>query len=251
MNIAIFGKGVVGKATGAVFNDSVVYVDPEYGLDIDDFGPYHYAMLCIPTPGTKDGLDHNDLGQAILELKDKGFQGVLVIRSTCTPKFLEVASDLYHSVIYWPEFLRESTAGYDGAHPGVVVLGGTEYLRTTFKQKLQSLNHGGYSKWIDTDLATAAVIKLGLNTALAAKVSLFNSIYKIAESNNADWETVREGICSDWRIGHGQSAVPGPDGLFGFGGKCLPKDLTATVALDKNNVYLKSILSYNNEIRVE
>ena len=57
----------------------------------------------------------------------------------------------------------------------------------------------------------------------------------------------------DKRIGNSHLNVPGPDGDFGFGGHCFPKDLNALIYLTeslgaKNNI-LKSVLKTNNEVR--
>jgi UDPglucose 6-dehydrogenase len=38
----------------------------------------------------------------------------------------------------------------------------------------------------------------------------------------------------DQRIGDSHMRVPGPDGTFGFGGHCLPKDTEALLSLSKD-----------------
>ena len=59
-------------------------------------------------------------------------------------------------------------------------------------------------------------------------------------------------ILIDTRIGTHLN-VPGPDGDFGFGGHCFPKDLSALIYLtEKNgsiNNVLKSVNRTNNQIR--
>ena len=57
----------------------------------------------------------------------------------------------------------------------------------------------------------------------------------------------------DKRLGNSHFNVPGPDGDFGFGGHCFPKDLNALIFLsDKlgstNNI-LKSVLKTNDKVR--
>ena len=56
----------------------------------------------------------------------------------------------------------------------------------------------------------------------------------------------------DKRIGNSHLNVPGPDGDFGFGGHCFPKDLSALIYLTEklgttNNV-LKSARETNNKL---
>lgn len=246
MKVAIIGCGIVGSNTGKIFKD-VTYHDPFKGMVIEDFSEFHYAIIAVPTPGTDKGLDHTEMAKSVALLKEKKFNGVMIIRSTCQPDFL--ASVDYHSLVYWPEFLRERTAEYDCLNPHLVVLGGTNYLAGKLREDLESLNHGGTAKWAVTDIPTAAMIKIGLNSALSAKLAFFNSLYEASEKVGANWQMLRLSIGADPRIGVGQTEVPGPDGKMGFGGKCLPKDLTALSNLAKDNVFLKSILSYNKTVR--
>ena len=42
-----------------------------------------------------------------------------------------------------------------------------------------------------------------------------------------NYETVSNMVKCDTRIGSSHMAVPGPDGVFGFGGMCFPKDTAA------------------------
>ena len=87
------------------------------------------------------------------------------------------------------------------------------------------------------------------------KVSYANEIYKICENLDIDYDKVVEYAVHDERIGRSHLNIPGPDGDFGFGGHCLPKDLNALIHLAEKkglgldiNV-LKSILETNNKVR--
>lgn len=70
-------------------------------------------------------------------------------------------------------------------------------------------------------------VKLGLNSFFAVKVAYFNELYSLCANLGLNWEKVRAGILSDGRIAHAHTAVPGPDGKFGYGGTCLPKDVAS------------------------
>lgn len=246
----IVGKGVVGGATGKIFNDWVDFHDPYQGLIIDDFSHYCYAIICVPTPGIAGGLDYSFLEKSIESLKEKNFNGTMVIRSTCDPEWLNaVSNSLYTHIIYWPEFLRERTAVYEATHPSSIVLGGKSESLKEFEKYLRNKKHGYSAEWTLTDYTTASVIKLGLNYALASKIATFNSIYQICEKLNVDFNTVRDAIAEDFRIGFGQTDVPGPDGELGFGGKCLPKDLETFSKLDEKNIYINALRTYNKVLR--
>jgi len=56
----------------------------------------------------------------------------------------------------------------------------------------------------------------------------------------------------DPRIGTGHAQVPGPDGKFGFGGHCLPKDVNALLNMaykDTDTDFLESLLRVNGKYR--
>jgi UDPglucose 6-dehydrogenase len=64
-----------------------------------------------------------------------------------------------------------------------------------------------------------------------------------------------EGFSLDGRIGHSHLNVPGPDGKFGFGGSCFPKDVQAMIhfmsKLDIPANTLKGVWETNLEVRPE
>lgn len=250
MNNLIIGKGICGKATGIILQNKVDYHDPAKKLEINDTSEYCFAFVCVPTDGSSSGtLDYTSVDSTIEHLTNTGFRGLLVIRSTCDPVYLKHLQEVYNSTIYWPEFLREAHYEDDAVNPENVVIGGEAQYTQELVSLLKTSRHCSLCYWKPTDIVTASIIKLGLNSALAAKIAMFNSIKEVCEAQGADWETVRTTISNDSRIGDGQTMVPGPDKLRGFGGKCLPKDLSMFGKLAKENVYLNSILLYNNKIR--
>ena len=77
-------------------------------------------------------------------------------------------------------------------------------------------------------LEQAAFAKYVENTFLATKVTFFNEMYHIYnEMGFKDFDVMVDAICIDPRIGLSHTQVPGPDGKFGYGGHCLPKDVAA------------------------
>jgi UDP-glucose 6-dehydrogenase len=53
----------------------------------------------------------------------------------------------------------------------------------------------------------------------------------------------------DERLGKSHWAVPGPDGDFGFGGHCLPKDLSAIISEFDTMGLLESVKKVNDKVR--
>jgi UDPglucose 6-dehydrogenase len=81
--------------------------------------------------------------------------------------------------------------------------------------------------------AEAELLKYASNALFGVKVSFANEMSELAQGLGLDWESVRQALVLDPRIGDGHLAVPGPDGLSGFGGSCLPKDMAGLVAVAK------------------
>jgi UDPglucose 6-dehydrogenase len=55
-------------------------------------------------------------------------------------------------------------------------------------------------------------------------VTFFNGIYELAKKNHCDYENIKSGFLLSGYINEKHTFVPGPDGKFGYGGKCFPKD---------------------------
>ena len=108
---------------------------------------------------------------------------------------------------------------------------------------------------IHTDYETAELIKYMNNCFFATKVSFLNEMKMIADKCNADWSTAIEGFVRDGRIGHSHLSVPGPDGKYGFGGSCFPKDIQALISfsedLDLNLPTLQGAWNTNLIVRPE
>lgn len=249
MGTVIIGKGFVGEATGSILGEEPAWHDPAKGFHVTDFSLYTHAIVCVPTPPGYHGLDHDHVAESIRNLTDNGFSGILVIRSTCEPWFLKSLHMKHGSVLYWPEFLRERHAMEDSANPRQIIIGGDVNLATEWGKRLRRSGYGVGVEWTITDLCTASVIKLGINSALAAKVMMFNALHAACIRASADWETVRQAVGNDHRIGTEQTMVPGPDGMFGFGGKCLPKDLGSFRELVPDDRFIEGVIAQNAVVR--
>ena len=93
------------------------------------------------------------------------------------------------------------------------------------------------------------------NCFFATKVSFLNEMKQVSDECGVDWNMAVEGFVRDGRIGHSHLAVPGPDGKFGFGGSCFPKDVQAMIdfgeSLDVSMNTLKGVWNTNLEVRPE
>ena len=75
------------------------------------------------------------------------------------------------------------------------------------------------------------MVKYFTNCFLATKVSFANEMYQICQGLEIDYDKVIEYAQYDNRIGNSHLEVPGPDGDFGYGGHCFPKDMQALISV--------------------
>jgi UDPglucose 6-dehydrogenase len=102
-------------------------------------------------------------------------------------------------------------------------------------------------------IGEASLVKYSINTFLATKVIYMNELALLAETHGYEWYDIARMINLDDRIGVSHMMVPGPDGTFGFGGMCFPKD-TAALKKFSNDLnidmsLLTAAIESNNRIR--
>ncbi|MDH6423686.1 UDP-glucose dehydrogenase family protein [Aurantimicrobium minutum] len=130
------------------------------------------------------------------------------------------------TLVWNPEFLREGFAVKDTLSPDRLVFGIAPGAHA--KQASAAL-HEVYAATIaagtpvvETDLATAELVKTAANAFLATKISFINAMSEIAEATGANVTELADAIGYDTRIGR-RFLNAG----VGFGGGCLPKDIRA------------------------
>lgn len=233
--IIISGYGYVGKATEIASKHhwqglaGMQIQDPFLGLVADSWDEADYHMVCVPTPPDYDqpnNRKHNVtiVRDAIQHARICGFNGTTVIRSTMSPLDFDSLSDVLGRVLVWPEFLRKSTFETDALNPLMSIVGGED--TRTFQSMLP-----GYRMAVVGDARTACMAKLAINSYLSMRTIVANDLRKACDSMGVNWMGVKATLASDPRLGVGHWDQPGPDGLYGFGGGCLPKDTDAMAYL--------------------
>ena len=262
-SIGIIGRGFVGSAVSNGFSNIDQYVvDPRISEDntidklVSEFDP-PLTFICVPTPPLEDGSIDVSIVEDVLEQLDNAcYKGIVVVKSTIIPDYLHVFKKSYKlKIVNNPEFLTESNASKDFINPNMQVLGG--------KFKDCVIVEKAYNRYSDVrvvptfkvDLSTASLIKYSINSWLATKVVFFNELQNLqkASSSMVSWNQFTDMLTRDPRIGDSHMKVPGPDGEYGFGGHCFPKDTEALIhyAQSKNIKLslLEKAVSKNKKIR--
>ena len=93
----------------------------------------------------------------------------------------------------------------------------------------------------------AELTKYMHNVFGAYKITYFNACREYCEQMGGDWRKVHTGILLSGYINDVHTYVPGPDGKFGYGGKCFPKDVDAFAKMTKGTP-LGTLLEHLHEL---
>lgn len=185
-----------------------------------------FLFACVGTPPLPSGApDLSALWGLLKDLRSLRFTAeppIVVMKSTVPPGTNRRAQRLLgrsFAVVSNPEFLREGTAIADFFHPDRIVVGGAS---PEAAQAVADLYDSIDAPLVMTGWEEAETVKYATNAFLALKISFANEIAALADAMGADGLAVLRGLGLDQRIGE-RFLAPGP----GFGGSCLPKDLSA------------------------
>jgi UDPglucose 6-dehydrogenase len=293
MNIAVIGTGYVGLVTAACFaklKNRVIAFDndlrkirllkrgkiPIYepGLEelvkeglknntlkfcesiIEGIKNSEVIFICVGTPPTAKGsADLSAIEYVSREIAMNMNSYKLVVGKSTVPvktgEWIKRTINLYNKsniqfdVASNPEFLREGTAIKDFLYPDRIVIGcETERAKNILLKLYEPIK----APKIVTNIETAELIKHAANSFLAMKISFINALSQICEKTNANIKQIAEGIGLDHRIGK-EFLNAGP----GYGGYCLPKDISAFISICEELGYefnlLKEVERINEQQR--
>jgi len=247
------------------------------------------AIICVDTPKAWDGnsLDDTNVQRLVNKINLYKVNSLIpiLIKSTLTMGTLgEFKLRGLTNVCYSPEFLRNDYALEDFLSETKFIIGGeldqAQGWANVFSQ-CQPIRDEAF-----LDLAEAGVVKFAENAFLALRVTFFNELYNLVEDlqdegyleisgdeidsmdscarselhshqvfKEMDYDSIVYALGLDDRIGHSHNQVPGPDGKFGWGGHCLPKDVLAFTDLasetDSPLSLLESAIKLNDFYRNE
>jgi len=226
MILGFIGAGVVGGATiklAESFSHETLIYDPPRGMR-DPITLAEAIFVSVPVPTKPSGEQDLTILKTALEICPENVP--IFIRSSVLPgtcdKLCGLFSNIKFNIHALPEFLTERSAATDALQlPILATERGAWYLSKIFPDK-ELIIVGGNKE--------AEMVKYVHNAFAAMKVGFFNTVYQACEAEGAKYERVVSAACEvTGFIEKTHTQVPGPDGKFGFGGRCLPKDLLAFV----------------------
>ena len=234
MKIGIIGFGFVGGAVGWAYkNIDLVIRDPKLqdSASLDKFVDRDAIFICVPSPSTEDGhCDASILKQVLKELLFVTIQNpnvLLISKTTAPPSVYKQLQQEYSNLVYVPEFLTQANANTDYANANYCVIGGQYDYAVRAREILTAGRRLTHDKHIIVPIETASLYKYMMNSYLATKVTFMNDFKKIADAEGVDIKDLAYLALRDNRIGSTHMEVPGPDGHYGWGGACFPKDIAA------------------------
>ena len=250
-NIGIIGNGFVGKAVKESFKkhfEVFVFDKDKRKANVKNLheliNKCKVVFLCLPTPmNLDDGSCHLGIIEKTLakiddwcdEMEFYGLeQRTIIIKSPVQPGTTEKWGKEYKriDIAFNPEFLTEANSIEDFKNQNRIIIGGPRPATT----KVRRLYKKAFPRVaiIKTGSTVAEMVKYFTNCFLATKVSFANEMYQICNKLEIDYDKVIEYTQYDSRIGNSHLEVPGPDGDFGYGGHCFPKDVKALIDVTIN-----------------
>jgi UDPglucose 6-dehydrogenase len=192
-----------------------------------------FVFIAVGTPPKANGAA--DLRQVVSAVRsvvqsvNGGAMPAVIVKSTVPPGTAEVVKGLIAEyrphetprVVSNPEFLREGLAVIDFMRPSRIVLGADE--RET-AEAAGTLYENLRRPIIYTSNRAAEMIKYASNAFLATKISFMNEIAGLCEEIGVDVVDVSRALGMDSRI-----ASSYLDAGLGWGGSCLPKDVSGLI----------------------
>lgn len=228
--VGIIGLGFVGGAIRDAMEDCnlvLVDKDPKKGNSaMADLLDCEGVFVCVPTPfGDNGKCDTSILEYVLHQLRD--YEGVIISKCTAPPLVYKELNSKYPNLVHAPEFLTAANAVNDYITGKFAFIGGKVKAYKDLAEKLIKIGQPGLQNIHHCSIEEASLAKYTINSFLATKVTFMNEIYHLTQAVGADYKKVSEMVMSDPRIGQSHMKVPGPDGSFGFGGMCFPKDTSA------------------------
>jgi len=191
-----------------------------------------FVFIAVGTPPRSNGAA--DLRQVIAAVRGviaqaNGSMPIVVLKSTVPPGTAELVKDIILEHRTWdvarvvsnPEFLREGLAVIDFMRPARIVVGSDD---RDSAEAVGALYDKLRRPVIYCSNRSAEMIKYASNAFLCTKISFINEIAALCEEIGVDVADVSRALGMDSRIGNSYL-----DAGLGWGGSCLPKDISGLI----------------------
>ncbi|MFC1541896.1 UDP-glucose dehydrogenase family protein [Candidatus Latescibacterota bacterium] len=196
------------------------------------------VFLCVGTPPGEGGSADLSFVRDAAKTIGKNIENytIIVTKSTVpvgtTAKVAHIVndelakrgSDASFDMVNNPEFLKEGHACADFMGPDRVVIGTNSERAKKVMRKIYAPFFRTDERIIFMSVESSELTKYASNCMLATRISFMNEIALLAEKVGADIEEIRQGIAHDKRIGKFFLYAGA-----GYGGACLPKDVSALI----------------------
>ena len=235
MKIGIIGFGFVGQAIGWAYRDqNLVIRDPKMqdSASLDTFTDCDAIFVCVPSPSTEDGHCDSSILESVL--KELLFVNInnqipVICKTTAPPSVYKKLHQQYPNIVHVPEFLTQANAVIDYANATYCVIGGEYDWAVKAREVMQLGRKLPHDRHTIVNIETAALYKYMMNSYLATKVTFMNEWQELSQAAGVNLDDLRYLASHDNRIGNTHMVVPGPDGEYGWGGACFPKDVAAII----------------------
>jgi len=242
-SLGIIGGGFVGQVLKKFYPDALVYdINGQFDA-LEDVLKREVIFIAF---NLKDN-GRTSYEEVATYLRQAPEDRIFIIKSTFVPGTTDKLQEEFpqHRVMYNPEFLTEATAWWDFTKPHIQILG-IPHVGLKLAREIFALLPDAPIKRVISP-KDAELVKHATNSYYATKVVFFNQLHDMSSTLGADYDTVREILINDPRIGDSHSIVF-HNGYRGYGGKCLRKDIRALNAVAPSPL-LETVESINNDYR--
>ena len=258
--IGIVGHGYVGQAMEKFFETHypvTVYDEIKKLGNQQAINNCDVVYVCVPTQeNPHNGRCTTHIVFLVMEWIDAPY---IVIKSTIEPGTIDKLKEMYPDkrIVFAPEFCGESTywSPYqwdrDVAETPFFIFGGDPDDTKRIVDLYLPIT-GPVKQYRQTSAKAAEITKYVINSFAATKIAFAYEIANICNAADVDYNEVRELWMLDPRVNPMHTAVFDANDEA-FGGKCLPKDISALASwaaeeLGYDPLLLREVLTSNERI---
>ena len=236
MKIGVIGYGMVGTAITKAFKEigHSVYVYDIKILESNLEGTLSSDIIyiCVPTKKLENGSCDISIVEEIVEKLSKyDYKGTVAIKSTTEPGTTARLQGKFKNLIlaHVPEFLRERCGYEDFTENHNVLIVGTTH-KSAYLDIVKS--HGPYPKTVTQVHPSESELAKYYSNSYKALRTVFSTTYgELSKHLGVNYDNVLgafllENVGEEEYLGYSKE-------FKGFGGSCLPKDVSALAAFIK------------------